>query len=136
MQDRDAMKTEWKLCYVDGNVLYFTDNFAHQCGDDWDDAPYEHNAGTPYEWWDGWTEEENRKHGHNHMRKFAFVDGCWIEQPCDRCVNSPYSVDDINKGAVPWLYCDEAGGLMAGATIEEAKAWFKKAKVWWGELCQ
>lgn len=134
------MKTKepvYKLCYVDGNVLYFTDDFEHQWGDDWDDAPYEHNAGRPYEWWGEWTEEENRKHGHCHLRMFGYVWGdCYIQEPSDGCYNSPYSVDDINNGAVPWLYSDEAGGLMAGATIEEAKAWFKKAKVWWGELCQ
>ena len=49
-------------------------------------------------------------------------------------LNSPYSVEQINKGAVPWLYCDDAGGLMGGATIDEAIAWLKKADLKWGEL--
>ena len=40
----------FKLCYVRHNILYFTDSFEKQWGDDWDDAPYEHNAGEPYEW--------------------------------------------------------------------------------------
>ena len=37
------------LCYVDGAFAYFTTRpLAEQWGDDWDDAPYEHNAETPY----------------------------------------------------------------------------------------
>ena len=48
----------YKLCYVDSDeyfdapmTLYFTEleDVTEQWGDDWDDAPYEHNAGTPYE---------------------------------------------------------------------------------------
>lgn len=38
----------YKLCYVEDNILYFTDDFEHQWADGWDDAPYQHNAGTPY----------------------------------------------------------------------------------------
>ena len=29
--------------------MYFTSDMAAQWGDDWDDRPYEHNAGKPYE---------------------------------------------------------------------------------------
>lgn len=36
------------LCYVDGGKAYFTtQKLEDQWGDDWDDAPYEHNAGIP-----------------------------------------------------------------------------------------
>lgn len=38
----------YKLCYVDNNEAWFTSDFKHQWGDDWDDRPYEHNAGSPY----------------------------------------------------------------------------------------
>jgi hypothetical protein len=38
------------LCYVDLPWMYFTtQNLESQWGDDWNDAPYEHNAGEPYE---------------------------------------------------------------------------------------
>ena len=38
------------LCYVDGCWAYFTtQRLDHQWGDDWNDAPYEHNAGPPYD---------------------------------------------------------------------------------------
>jgi hypothetical protein len=37
------------LCYVEGFWAFFTTRpLAEQWGDDWDDAPYEHNAGRPY----------------------------------------------------------------------------------------
>ena len=40
----------YKLCYIEKNFAYFTtQDLEKQWGDDWDDAPYEHNAGTPYE---------------------------------------------------------------------------------------
>src|SRR5687767_4237066 len=39
-----------KICYADGRWAHFTtQELSQQWGDDWDDAPYEHNAGWPYE---------------------------------------------------------------------------------------
>ena len=38
----------YKLCYVDGNEAWFTSDWKNQWGDDWNDRPYEHNAGSPY----------------------------------------------------------------------------------------
>lgn len=87
------------LCYVDGQWAYFTTRkLSEQCGDDWNDAPYEHNAGTPYEYSDHdlqngcapWT-----------ITKVAF-DGDF-EPPCYAHTNSPWSVEQINAGAVAWL---------------------------------
>ena len=142
-------KKGYRLCFIKGNVLYFTDNFEKQWGDDWDDAPYEHNAGEPYVWEDDWTPEQNRKHGHGHIRYIAYVNGygvCELKD-CYRCneriicnlyfgrnINSPYSVEAINKGAAAWLYHETAGGLYAGATLEEAGKWLTVAGALWGEL--
>lgn len=37
------------LCFVKGNRAYFTrKDLDEQWGDDWDDRPYEYNAGEPY----------------------------------------------------------------------------------------
>jgi len=80
-----------KLCYVEGAWAYFTEKpitgEGCQWGDDWDDAPYEHNAGEPYDAenivkvaWDGPLE----------------TPGCWE-------TNSQYSVERINAGAAAWL---------------------------------
>ena len=124
----------YRLCFVKNKILYFTDDFKNCWGDDFDDAPYEHNAGEPYEWIDEWSAEKNKEHGHSHIKYIAFAGGYWIAEPKDKHCNSPYSVEMINKKAVPWLYNDEAGALFAGATMEEAKRWLKKAGVLWGEL--
>lgn len=82
-----------KLCYIDESWAYFTDQpitgEGRQWGDDWDDAPYEHNAGSPYD-----------HHGEN------IVKCAWegeFDSPSSHFGNSPYSVDRINQGVVPWL---------------------------------
>ena len=132
------MSKQYKLCYVDENILYFTDNFANQWGDDWDDAPYEYNASEPYErkYYTEYDDEWCVKNGKGNIRKIAFdrYDGYYIKQPKDGFCNSPYSVEAVNKKAVPWLYNEEAAALFAGATMAEAKRWLKKAGVLWGEL--
>lgn len=125
---------KYRLCYVDNNILYFTDNFENQWGDDWNDAPYEHNAGEPYEWDDSYTEKENREHGYGHLRYIAYKSDKYIREPNDRYDNSPYSVEDINKGAIAWLYSSRAGALPAGSTMGQAVEWLKNVNAVWGEL--
>lgn len=95
--------------YVEGEkeyYAYFTDlvNFQDQWGDDWDDAPYEHNAGWPY--------DSERKDEHTILKvPFAVVSennngsSHWVKFPCDYGAgNSPFSVESINAGAVPWIF--------------------------------
>ena len=101
---------EFRLCYVSGCWAYFTTQpLEVQQGDDWDDAPYEHNAGEPYES-DG-----------GEILKVAFEGDFML--PCDNYCNSPYSVDQINHGDVPWLvagwFTKEKESLFAGATFGE-----------------
>lgn len=105
---RDAV-----LCYVSGNFAYFTtQDLDKQWGDDWDDAPYEHNAGSPYtprvyHYSDErgsvkdpsqWNEDGTPKWD---VFKIA-IDGDF-DTPSSRYGNSPCSVDEINKGAAPWI---------------------------------
>lgn len=84
---------------------YFTPlALEEQWGDDWDDAPYEHNAGAPYD------------HVHNEKGEweeyemlevlFYLPKHSWdIKFPSDYgCGNSPFCVKDINAGAVAWIY--------------------------------
>lgn len=83
--------SNYKLCYVDDNFAYFTNkSLTEQWGDDWDDAPYEHNAGTPY------CDEKDQ------IFKIAIETD--LRTPNDGYFNSPYSVQDINNGAAAWLY--------------------------------
>lgn len=107
------------LCYVDGQWAYFTTRkLSEQWGDDWNDAPYEHNAETPYKY-----SEHDCKEGLAPwtITKVAF-DGDF-EAPCEGHCNSPWSVEQINAGAVAWLRTSRwrSGKLVivpAGTTLE------------------
>ena len=90
------------LCYIESPCAYFTTApLEQQWGDDWNDAPYEHNAGTPYEW-----QPYMAKRGVEpyEVVTIAFEGGAmYWREPCDGSINSPFSVDDVNGGAAPWL---------------------------------
>lgn len=134
-----------RLCYIDGPWAFFTTQpLDQQWGDDWNDAPYEHNAGDPYEpcW-------HNQPHGLRQVRQNGKVgigevcrcsicvdewndDGtpkwriekvAWecvnLDPPCERVRNSPWSVEDINGGATTWLEGDTDVRIYAGTTIAE-----------------
>ena len=103
------------LCYVEGNWAYFTtQELSKQWGDDWDDAPYEHNAGTPYEY-----------DGEEDAHPWEIVKVAWdgpFETPDYNHLNSPWSVEQINAGAVAWLvarYADPMVVIPAGVTLSE-----------------
>lgn len=109
-----------KLCYVEGAFAYFTtQDLDVQWGDDWDDAPYEHNAGRPYEF---------RPHDAGsgkvpwHITKVAW-DGPFLTPADIHGPNSPYSVESINAGAVAWLaseaWIDKKTAIRAGVSIAE-----------------
>lgn len=138
----------FRLCYIDDDTAtaYFTTQpLAEAWGDDWDDAPYEHNAGTPYVWdmARGIGCKCNGPGGNLYLRSggggacgepsHTPVPGkpLWrimrlrfsaplLATPRDGLTNSPFSVRDINAGDAPWLRRETRGerdsGLMAGAT--------------------
>ena len=113
---------EMKLCYVcpyNGFAWFTALPLGSQWGDDWNDAPYEHNAGEPY---------ENRiQHGervHHHLLKVAW-DGPF-STPANLVGAAPacmWSVQNINRGCVAWLVPngwdskDAACHIQAGASI-------------------
>lgn len=106
----------FKLCYVDLPWCYFTTNdVSKQWGDDWNDAPYEHNAGTPYKWHDGSNDLQ-------YEIKQVSIDAD-LEAPCEHHFNSPYSVEMINSGAVPWLkspsYASNKIEIAAGTSLDD-----------------
>jgi len=96
--------------YIEGKqeyYAYFTPiSLDEQWGDDWDDAPYEYNAGTPYDdYHDG-----NGERTETEIVRVPFYipyDGGWsIRFPKDwGGDNSPFCVRDINAGAVAWIFC-------------------------------
>jgi hypothetical protein len=138
------MSTVFRLCYIDPrrpNCAWFTTapitGPQRQWGDDWNDAPYEHNSEPPYEW------AAYMRTPEYHLERLYFeVDG---EQPCDRSFNSPWSVEQINVGRVPWLILsdvkreaaldhdghtiieDDPSVIMGGETIDGFKRKVKAA---------
>lgn len=116
------MKKEYRLCYVDGQKAYFTDNFEKQWGDDWNDKPYECNAGEPYNSWSELIEDNEdifkRKYKHHQikLKTLYFETNDWSERkPCDM---GRFSVEEINKGTIAWVHTDEFN-ILAGTEIEE-----------------
>ena len=102
----DYIKGEQEL------YAYFTPlPLEEQWGDDWNDAPYEHNAGVPY---DDVTDEVEEKGGLNFVTKSHEIEIIQVpfmiksyntNLPKDYGGgNSPFCVDDINRGAVAWIY--------------------------------
>lgn len=89
---------KFKLCYIEDNFAWFTTaKLDEQWGDDWSDIPYEHSAGSPYEWQEGDAKAEYK------LMKIAFYSSD-LETPAEIAGhNSCYSVQAINGGAVSWL---------------------------------
>lgn len=111
------------LCYIDhySGTAYFTDLpvTGEGCvwGDDWDDAPYQYNAGSPYDYTD--------------RIKFE----AWLYEPSDS--NSHFTVARINSGSVPWLVTPNGDEkLYAGASVEEFKDFVRRhgGTIWIEEL--
>lgn len=110
------------LCYISGNWAYFTTReLDQQWGDDWNDAPYEHNAGDPYDWRGGGEPKWQ-------IIRVAFLTN--LETPASLApgANSAYSVEMINKRIVPWLMPDPFSvhsgnieSIWAGTTLSEFK---------------
>jgi len=102
---------ELKLVFVKGPWAFFTTAPVDSIrGDDWDDAPYEHNAGLP-----------NLSGGVPYeLVKVAF-DGD-LETPADQHSNTPWSVEDINtRRMVPWL-ADTEGWILVRLNDHAAPA--------------
>lgn len=113
---------EYKLCYVDGQKAWFTNNFEKQWGDDWNDVPYDCVAGDPYDHWSELIEDNEdiwkRKWKHHEIKhKILFFEtNDWNEmKPCDL---ERYSVEDINKGVVAWIHTDDFN-IFAGTSIKD-----------------
>lgn len=74
----------------------------NQWGDDWDDIPYECNAGCPYDHGDNISEKIEIIQIPFYLRKDYFDP--IVKFPSDYGYNSPFSVENINLGAVPWIF--------------------------------
>lgn len=108
-------KKEPILCYVEGNWAYFTtQSLRRQWGDDWNDAPYQHNAGTPYEFG-----EHDRKAGKKpwEITIVGFRAGLTTPEWSGRY----WSVQQINEKKIPWLFDYDGNDLeiFAGTKLSD-----------------
>jgi len=130
---------DFRLCFVriayedredhePTHVAYFTSQpIVDQWGDDWGDAPYEHNAGPPYAWrpepeglvvlvnmapLNPWIAEVTPVVQRTSLALVADLPyeireleiRTQLETPAEwACANSDLSVRDINTGLVAWL---------------------------------
>jgi len=114
-EDRDNAK----LCCIRWGRAYFTtQDVTEQWGDDWNDAPYEHNAGAPYKQC-----KDNWERGEEQWQIFEIPFDSGLVAPGDSGLNSKYSIQDINRGDVPWLqsplWSKSEVQIMAGTTFKE-----------------
>lgn len=118
-----------RLCYISGQRAYFTTrSLDEQWGDDWDDAPYEHNAGEPYPaslhyvTFSGGKRVDGSDYtdGVPNWRIYYVLFATELQQPQEGHCNSPWSVADINALRVPWLASEDGTvAIMAGITLTD-----------------
>lgn len=119
----------YRLCYIDDGVMYFTDDFEHCWGDDWQDT--NDCAGEPYLYNDKLSPEQNAERGASHLVYLGFRSNWQTTYPWK---DKGYSIKDINKGEVAWICHDEVGGLLGGTPLPEAIGWMSRAGFFWGRL--
>lgn len=143
-QLKDLSEQGYKLCYVDfaRGKAYNEDNYEwipfddedetihyqafftpidlkDQWGDDWDDAPYEYNAGEPCE---HYYDNEGQHEINIYVVHFAVPkEEKTLLMPNDFCVGnygSCVSVSQINSGMVAWMYAREGHKASDGFAIQ------------------
>lgn len=135
------------LCYVHepwtstevNRVAYFTTQpLAEQWGDDWNDAPYDCNAGRPYTWRrERYAKQPDGTYGWEpnpqpSWRVFEVEFTGPFETPAGIAFNTPYCVQDINEGKIPWLWTNSADDaptvvINAGVTFTRFRALVRRA---------
>lgn len=118
LEKRPKSKKDYRLCYINGNVMYFSPDIEHEWGDDWDDAPADCNAGEPYE-------------RNGPCRLLAY-------EPWDfrkEFTWNQYSVKEIIKyEMVMATSYDEKAELRAGMSMERVERILRQQKTKYGEL--
>lgn len=101
----DRKLLEKKLCLVKENRAYFVEDFENVTGDDWNDIPYQCNAGNPYKEFDA---------------TVVYFDGDFTT-PADMSGMFITSAGIINslEYSIPWIYHDPQHMLLPGATLKE-----------------
>ena len=145
MTDTEAYDTDHntKLCFADCPYyseennsivlkLWFTvAEMRNQWGDDWDDAPYDEEAGEPY---DSYVDENGTRNCYNiyTLSLELPINRDRLKLPCEYANNS-LSAAEINSGRAAWLYFIGSGrrcdgiAVPAGLKVSEVLQLLKKA---------
>lgn len=103
-----------------GNVVRFyvgDDNLEYWWGDDWNDAPYEYNAGVVYE-----------RYTKGYVDVFFPFEATVLEPKDGECCGSRYSKEELAKGVAPCIiivYPEEAREIWC---CEDYKYWLGNRK--------
>ena len=128
IRDKDDERTH------KGYRLFFTNaDMKDQWGDDWNDAPYDCNAGWPYD--TTYYEDENGKWQRTEHTILVLNVTYDIEHtpylPCDYYYNASFTAENINLGAIAWMFFDrQCKPIYAGDG--PLTVWERTAK-WMGE---
>jgi hypothetical protein len=102
MTERDYEK---RLCIVRENFACFVSDYENVRGDDWNDAPYDSNAGWPYK------EFEQIEVYFDEGRCFHRPGASWSQQH--------YSLDKMREEKIPFIVCTGGGGnIIPGMTLK------------------
>jgi hypothetical protein len=109
------------LCYIseDWEAWFTTQALEDQWGDDWNDAPYECNAGLPYAWRDGDTEPEWK------LTRIRVEPAEYMRIPVGMCNGEYHTVEDMNKKLFPWVN-GRGFVIWAGTQLSEFKRIIKE----------
>ena len=116
----------YRLCYVECGTAYFTTHdLDKQWGDDWNDAPYEHNAGYPYK------PNPDRPEEDWDIEVIPFKSKMKTPGECG-LLNSSYSVQDINREKVPWLTMYDGTQMIP----ESPRIWAGMSAEWFCDIIE
>ncbi|MBP5172943.1 MAG: hypothetical protein J6037_04470 [Bacteroidales bacterium] len=107
MTDEDLRKEYPNPDYISGmqtlSAIFTPVPLEMQWGDDWDDTTYECNAGSPYDYYHN---EKGESEEIELLEILFYLPKQYgdITFPRDYGFNSPFSIRDINAGAVAWIY--------------------------------
>ena len=92
-----------------GVRLFFTNiDLKNQWGDDWNDSPYDCNAGWPYDS----CYKEKDLNGNWKEHEILVLNAAYESQNCPTLpeeygYNSPFCVESINQGACAWMFFED-----------------------------
>lgn len=109
-ENGDWTNHEWKAEWTD----YKPDASTSYYGDDWNDRPYEHNAGSVYEWFEK---------GDPLIIHFPY--NYRVIEPCDGEDNSQWCKDDMVARRVPCLV------IIPADIIDKDKDWYSDGFSYW-----